>query len=78
MKVTLHSTSKIVELVVDGNKRIPARIWEGETAGGVKCHAYIVRIAAADNQDLSEFERELQAHKPPTAEVNGIPLRLII
>lgn len=40
MQVQLESTSKIVDLVIDGN-RVPARIWEGVTANGVRCHAYI-------------------------------------
>lgn len=39
MKVTLESTTKIVTLVIDG-KEVPARIWEGETSAGIKCHAF--------------------------------------
>ncbi len=54
MKLTLESTSKIVTL-----NGVPARIWEGHTDKGVACHAFITRIAADRQADLSEFETEL-------------------
>jgi hypothetical protein len=77
MKVTLESTTKIVTLEVNG-QRVPARIWEGHTPNGVACHAYITRIAVHNDDDSSEFERDLQEHKPPTAAVAAIPLSLIL
>lgn len=77
MKVELHNTSKIVELDV-GGATVPARIWEGITENGVRCHAYITRIAAHKDQDLSLFEAELQAEAPPSAEIQAIPFRLIL
>lgn len=77
MIVTLHNTDKIVELVVDG-KVVPARIWEGTTASGIACHAYITRIAVANNLDSSEFERELRECQPATPAIAAIPLRLIL
>ena len=52
MKVFLVSTSKIVEA-----NGVPARIWEGQTDSGIKCHAFITRIAVAKEDDCSEFER---------------------
>lgn len=58
MKVTLESTDKIIELTLN-NQTLPARVWEGETANGVKCHAYITRIAVLQADDASEFERRL-------------------
>lgn len=73
MRVELVSTSKIVEL-----NGVPARIWEGRTAGGVACHAYITRIAVANELDATEFERELQQHAPPSADIQAIPLRLVL
>ena len=76
MKVTLESTSKLVTLIVDGAE-VPARIWEGHTEGGIPCHAFITRIAASADQDLSQFERELQERKAPSSDVEFYPLRLI-
>lgn len=40
MKITLESTSKIVEL-----NGVPARVWEGKSESGIPCHAFITRIA---------------------------------
>ncbi len=74
MKVTLESTSRII--TING---VPARIWEGRTAGGVPCFAAITRIAAHKNDDNSEFERELVEHKAPSAEaVSVFDLRTVI
>lgn len=77
MKVTLESTDKIVELTLNG-QTLPARVWEGETANGVKVHAYITRIACAIDADASDFERELQECRPPSPGVAVIPLHLIL
>lgn len=77
MKVELHSTEKLVQLEIDGHT-VPARIWEGKTAGGIACHAYITRIAVHKDEDASEFERELHEHEPPTRPVQEIPLHLIL
>lgn len=72
MQVQLESTDKIVTL-----NGVPARIWEGHTAAGVPCHAYVTWIAVSNSVDSSEFERELQEHRPPSAEIAAIPLRLV-
>jgi hypothetical protein len=77
MEVSLKSTTKIVEIVVNGVS-IPARVWCGETANGVACHAYITRIAVARDEDASEFEADLKEHTAPTPEVAAIPLRFIL
>lgn len=73
MQVQLKSTDKVVTL-----NGVPARIWEGHTAAGVPCHAYVTRIAVHESLDASEFERELQQHKPPSADIAAIPLRLVL
>lgn len=73
MKVTLESTTKIV--TVNG---VPARIWDGETAGGIRVHAYVTRIAVAAKDDAAQFESELQECRAPSPEVAAIPLRLIL
>lgn len=72
MRITIESTSKVVQL-----NGVPARIWEGKTESGIPVHCYVARIAT-DNKDTSEFERELQQHRAPSAEVEAIPLRMIL
>ena len=74
MKVTIYSTSHIVDL-----NGVPARIWEGETESGVKVHCYITRVAIDKDEPRDEdFKRELQEHAVPSVEVQAIPLRMII
>lgn len=84
MKITIESTPKIVELVVNG-ATIPARVWQGETDSGIPVQAFITRIApeiAKSDPSIDiltvEFERELQRQAEPRATVNAIPLRLIL
>lgn len=77
MEVTLKSTDKIVTLCA-GKGEVPARLWEGTTANGVKCHAYITRIAVDRQDDVAEFERDLKEHAAPSPELQAIPLRLIL
>lgn len=77
MKVTLENTTKIVTVNIDGHD-VPARIWEGETENGVKCHAFITRIAVHKDDDCAEFEKELQECKGPSAEIDNIPMRMIL
>ena len=72
MKVTLESTDKIVELKT-AMGIVPARIWEGVTANGIRCHAFITRIAVHQNDDASEFERELtEQHAPISPGLAGV------
>lgn len=74
MKITIESTTKIVEL-----NSIPARIWEGETESGIKVHVYITRIAIdKDECRADEFQKELMQQKVPSAEIQAIPLRMIL
>jgi hypothetical protein len=77
MKVTLESTAKTVTLVIDG-KPVPARVWEGLTANGIPCHAFITRIAVKNEDDAGEFERDLREQRAPSVEVAAIPLRMIL
>jgi hypothetical protein len=74
MKVTLHSTDKIV--TVNGHQ---ARIWEGTTEGGTPCFAIIPRIACPIAANAAEFERELIETPPVRAELTAaISTRLIL
>lgn len=77
MEMKLRSTTKLVEVVVDG-VAVPARIWEGETSSGVPVHAYVTRVAVHRDHDASELERDLQEHDAPSPDVQAIPLRLIL
>lgn len=74
MRVTLHSTTRIVE--VNG---VPGRVWEGTTDKGVTVYAVITRIAAASSANLSDFERELQECAPPTGpSMTVFPTRMVL
>ena len=78
MTVTLHSTTKIVELKT-ATGIVPARLWEGTTANGVRCHALITRIAVHKDDDAHEFEQELQEHDPPSRELTAVyDMRLVL
>ena len=60
MDIKLKSTSKIVSM--DGT---PARVWEGQTKSGIPIHAFISRIAVDQDEDVSDFEAELQETQEP-------------
>jgi hypothetical protein len=85
MKLTIESTSKVVELLLAG-AAIPARVWEGRTESGIPVHCYVTRLmpVVADspqNAELfREFERELllEQRVPLSDDVKAIPLRLIL
>lgn len=74
MKITIESTTKIVEL-----NGILSRIWEGKTENGIKVHCYITRLSVDKSEPrLDEFLKELQEQKAPSAEIEAIPLRMIL
>jgi len=77
MKVTLENTTKIVTLTINGQS-VPARVWEGVTERGIRCHAYVTRIAVHEDDDASQFEEELKEQRRPSAAIEAIPLRLIV
>lgn len=85
MTLTLHPTTKLVELKVPGCGPacdvITARIWEGTTESGAKVHAFIPRVAlesGAPAEVLEQFGRELQETVAPSEAVAVYPLRLIL
>jgi hypothetical protein len=78
MKVTLESTSKIVELQLPGGGIVPARIWEGHTDTGISLHCYITRVAIGPEQDQTQFEAELLECRAATPAIAAIPARLIL
>ena len=73
MKITLQNTTRIVSL-----NGVPARIWEGETAAGIKCIAFITRIAVAEGADQTQFNRELAEQSAPSSEAESFPLRMVL
>jgi hypothetical protein len=77
MTITVSSTSKIVTLIA-GNSEIQCRIWEGRTERGIPVHCYIPRLVAREDSDCSQFEEELQETRKPSAEIEAIPLRMIL
>jgi hypothetical protein len=73
MKITLTSTTKVVEL-----NGVPARIWEGTTESGIAVHAFVTRLAVDKDENQEEFQRELREHAAPSAAMDVYPLRMII
>jgi hypothetical protein len=73
MKITIENTTKIVEL-----NGVPCRVWEGHSESGIALHCYITRVAAANDADCSQFEKELAEQRRPSPEIEAIPLRMIL
>lgn len=73
MKITIESTTRLVEL--DG---VPARVWEGHTESGIPVIAFVTRLAVRDDHDTSQFDRELQECRAPSADVRMFPTRLVL
>jgi len=69
MKITIESTTKIVEL-----NGIRTRVWEGKSENGTKVHAFIARVAipidghqeekTSQNKDMSYKIKELHPDEP--------------
>lgn len=88
MKITLESTSRIVSIksetsIVDRagirhRQHMECRVWEGQTVTGVKVICLIPRIAAVNEGDLTEFEKELKEMSPPSPDVEAFPQKMII
>ena len=60
MKITIENTSEIVTLP-NGTQ---ARVWDGVTESGVRCHLLVTRIAVHKDDDCGAFERELLEKTP--------------
>lgn len=83
MKITIESTSKLVEIQSDVGASIPARIWEGMTDTGIPVHCYVTRICPSLLPPLSpaieaEFKESLMECKPPSRILDGIPLKFFL
>ena len=80
MKATIVSTDQIVEISAIGHPgKTKARVWEGQTAGGVPFVAYIPLVQVRSDADNSQFETELSEHKrPERATLHAIEARHIL
>ncbi|MGH9249011.1 MAG: hypothetical protein ACRD0W_05785 [Acidimicrobiales bacterium] len=74
MRLTLESTTKLIEI-----NGVPARVWEGATESGIAVFAFVTRVAVHEDADRSQFEAELEAHRPPrNPDIDAIPNRLVL
>jgi hypothetical protein len=74
MTITIHNTTKMVEL-----NGVPARIWEGHTDSGIEVHCFVTFIAAHEEADATQFRAELEEQRPPSAIVDQVyPLHMIL
>lgn len=70
MQIAIESTDQLTTM--DG---VPVRVWDGVTAGGVKCKVFVHRIAVHKDADASQFDQELQEQLAPG---RHFPLSMII
>jgi hypothetical protein len=76
VKITIESTSKLVEL--RGQLcSVPARVWEGQTEKGVRVVAFVTRITPLDG-DSAEFDADLNETRVPSPDVQAWPTRLVL
>ncbi len=61
MKITIESTDDLVS--IDG---VEARLWNGTTSGGIRCHIYICKIGVHKDESQDEFQRELKEAYAPS------------
>ncbi len=73
MRLAAESTTKLVTM-----NGMAMRIWEAETERGVPCHLYVALVAVPEDRDQSQFDAELLASRAPSAEVEAIPLVLLL
>ncbi len=76
MQIELQSTSLVVKILHNGAE-VPARVWEGVTATGIKVQALVTRIAVEQTDNQAQFDRELEKHREPPA-VCAFPLRMFL
>lgn len=82
MKITLHPTTKIVQLMDDTHRNtVPARVWEGETDTGIPVNCFITRVVPlmepADSRQ-AEFETSLQECEKPSTIAAGWPAGMVL
>lgn len=85
MKITIESTSKLVELQIGGGQAlVPARVWEGTTEHGTPVFCFVTRIAPTIPEAeltgavLEEFAKDLLEQKTPSPAVRALDMRYIL
>lgn len=73
MKITIESTSRIVEA-----SGIQYRVWRGQTERGVKVQVLVPRIAVLNTDDRSQFEAELLERHAPSQGPQAFTLRMVL
>lgn len=78
MKITIESTTQVVFCKHDDPDGVLCRVWEGTTESGIKVQCLIARVAAPDDADVSQFEKELVEQRAPSAGPVAFPLRMVL
>lgn len=60
MEIKIVATDQLTEL-----EGVQVRVWDGTTAQGTRCKVFVRRIAVHQDQDSSQFDRELNKMLPP-------------
>lgn len=85
MKITMESTTQLVEIATGGGGSraagIPARVWVGTTEQGIPVQVLVTRIAVSVDEQQEAFARELAEqvvrHAAPP-EPAAFPARLVL
>ena len=84
MKITIESTTKIINFR-HGGSDVPARVWQGQTEGGIPVQVFVTRISPEIpktdpeiDAKYAEFERDLKRCADPRPTVEAIPFRFFI
>jgi hypothetical protein len=79
MKASIKSTDQVVTIRDPAGAKALARAWEGVTEDGIPFVAYITMVQVRSSERHEEFERDLQEHKPASAEtLRAIDMRFIL
>ena len=81
MKLIITNTDQIVDLVLPDGSVAQARVWTGESDGGVPVACWIIRVLVPNGQPeeaYAQFERELQKTELPRPGLPPIPRRQIL
>ena len=78
MNIAIESTNRVIEIEGHDGTKLPARVWEGFTAGGVPVQCLMIRIAAPVEYNQDEFEKDLQECRPPRMAEQAFPLRMVL
>lgn len=67
-----RSTTKVVKL-----NGVPHRIWEAVTSSGIRCFLFVASVMVHEDENESDFEKELEQQSQPSVDTEAIPLRLL-